>query len=179
MRIGWIGAGQHQGDLELIAPIVAEFAAEVDWILLDMGMGSNVEAIKPHLKELHYFESIAHYPAKMATLKLDIAIAPLQDNPFNRCKSNLRLLEYGAMGWPVVCSDVFPYRTDDAPVLRCSSPEEWRAALRRLIDDAALRAELGQQLRQWVHEKYALQGLTQRWRDAIFAEQPPHSGSAS
>ena len=48
-----------------------------------------------------------------------------------------------------------------------------------LIDDAALRAQLGQQLRQWVHEKYALQGLTQRWRDAIFSEQPPHSGSAA
>jgi len=64
---------------------------------------------------------------------------------------------------------VFPYRIDEAPVLRCSTPEEWRAALRRLIDDAALRATLGQQLHQWVQEKYALQGQTQRWFEAIFA----------
>ncbi|WP_029461556.1 glycosyltransferase [Serpentinimonas barnesii] len=171
LRIGWIGAGQHQGDLELIAPIVAEFAAEVDWVF----MGMSIDAIKPHLKEFHSFVSIADYPAKMATLNLDIAIAPLQDNLFNRCKSNLRLLEYGAMGWPVVCSDVFPYRTDDAPVLRCNTPEAWRAALRRLIDDAALRAQLGHQLQQWVQEKYALQGLTQRWFEAIFAPSQPTS----
>ncbi|KJS71853.1 MAG: hypothetical protein JM57_06375 [Comamonadaceae bacterium BICA1-1] len=173
LRVGWIGAGQHQGDLELIAPIVAEFAAEVDWVF----MGMSIDAIKPHLKEFHPFVSIADYPAKMATLNLDIAIAPLQDNLFNRCKSNLRLIEYGAMGWPVVCSDVLPYRTDEAPVLRCATPEEWRAALRRLIDDAALRATMGQQLQQWVQEKYALQGLTQRWFDAIFspskAASPP------
>jgi len=37
-------------------------------------------------------------------------------------------------------------------MLRCNTPEEWRAALRRLIDDAALHAQLGHQLRQWVHE---------------------------
>jgi len=171
LRIGWIGAGQHQGDLELIAPIVAEFAAEVDWVF----MGMSIDAIKPHLKEFHPFVSIADYPAKMATLNLDIAIAPLQDNLFNRCKSNLRLLEYGAMGWPVVCSDVFPYRTDDAPALRCNTPEEWRAALRRLIDDAALRTQLGQQLHQWVQEKYALRGLTQRWFEAIFTPSQPTS----
>jgi len=171
LRVGWIGAGQHQGDLELIAPIVAEFAADVDWVF----MGMSIDAIKPHLKEFHSFVSIAEYPAKMATLNLDIAIAPLQDNLFNRCKSNLRLLEYGAMGWPVVCSDVFPYRSDEPPVLRCATPEDWRAALRRLIDDAALRAELGQQLQQWVQEKYALRGLTQRWFDAIFAPSQPTS----
>ena len=175
LRVGWIGAGQHQGDLELIAPIVAEFAAEVDWVF----MGMSIDAIKPHLKEFHSFVSIADYPAKMASLNLDIAIAPLQDNLFNRCKSNLRLLEYGAMGWPVVCSDVFPYRSDEPPVLRCSTPEEWRAALRRLIDDAALRAALGQQLHHWVQEKYALQGLTQCWFEAMFAAQPAHSGDAS
>jgi len=70
---------------------------------------------------------------------------------------------------------VFPYRTDDAPALRCNTPEEWRAALRRLIDDAALRTQLGQQLHQWVQEKYALRGLTQRWFEAIFTPSQPTS----
>jgi hypothetical protein len=31
----------------------------------------------------------------MASLNLDLAIAPLEINPFNESKSNLRLLEYG------------------------------------------------------------------------------------
>jgi len=60
-------------------------------------------------------------------------------------------------------------------VLRCATPEEWRAALRRLIDDAALRAAMGQQLQQWVQQNHALRGLTQRWFEAIFAPSQPTS----
>jgi processive 1,2-diacylglycerol beta-glucosyltransferase len=37
------------------------------------------------------------------------AIAPLVDNPFNRCKSNLKVLEAGAKGIPIICSQVPPY----------------------------------------------------------------------
>ena len=38
-------------------------------------------------------------------ISLRLAVAPLEDNLFNACKSNLRLLEYGACAIPVVCSD--------------------------------------------------------------------------
>jgi len=169
LRVGWVGAGQHQGDLELIEPIVAEFAPEVDWVF----MGMCTDGIRSHLKEFHPFVSIADYPAKMASLGLDIAIAPLEDNLFNRCKSNLRLLEYGAMGWAVACSDVATYRTDAPPVLHCASLDDWRTALRHLIDQPDERARLGEALQQWVRRHYALRGLQQRWFEALFA--PPAS----
>jgi len=129
------------------------------------------DGIRPHLKEFHPFVTIADYPAKMASLGLDIAIAPLEDNLFNRCKSNLRLLEYGAMGWAVVCSDVATYRSDAPPVLHCASLDDWRAALRSLIDQPDERARLGAALQQWVQRHYALRGLQQRWFEALFA--PP------
>ena len=85
--------------------------------------------------------SCKDYPAKLASLDLDIAIAPLENNPFNACKSNLRLLEYGAMGWPVVCSDVYPYRrTMNPPVLAVPNDDQaWITALRNLINDPGLR----------------------------------------
>jgi glycosyltransferase involved in cell wall biosynthesis len=75
----------------------------------------------------------------MASLDLDIAVAPLEDNLFNRCKSNLRLLEYGAMSWPVVCSDVYVYKTNNPPVLRCGNDtSNWIDALNNLIADDEL-----------------------------------------
>jgi len=38
-----------------------------------------------------------------------VAIIPLSDSQFNRCKSELKLIEAGVMGKAVICSDVLPY----------------------------------------------------------------------
>ena len=170
LRVGWIGAGQHKGDLDLISKVVKELAAEVDWVF----MGMCTEDIKPHIKEYHGFVPIAEYPRKMASLDLDIAIAPLEQNFFNDCKSNLRLLEYGSMGWPVVCSDVYPYRTQNPPVIRCTDDAgEWVAAIRKLVADDALRVSMGDQLYQWVQSNFLLKDKSTDWMRAIFEETTP------
>jgi glycosyltransferase involved in cell wall biosynthesis len=164
LRVGWVGAGQHQGDLELINAVVRELAPKVDWIF----MGMCTEEMKSLLKEFHGFVSIAEYPRAMSELELDIAIAPLEDNFFNQCKSNLRLLEYGAMGWPVVCSDVYPYQTGNPPVLRVKNDTAaWVQAIEALFDSETRHAK-AEALHQWVMSKYRLEIKTKDWFQAIF-----------
>jgi glycosyltransferase involved in cell wall biosynthesis len=132
-------------------------------------MGMQTEQAKPYIKEFHSFVSINEYPEKMASLDLDIAIAPLEDNLFNRCKSNLRLLEYGAMSWPVVCSDVYPYQTNNPPVIRVKpTVSEWLVALNLLIDDELKREQLGRALKDWVVSQYTLDNWAQQWRSVLF-----------
>lgn len=165
LRVGWAGAQQHLGDLDMIQTVVAHFGKRVDWVF----MGMCPPSIQPHVKEVHPFVSIDVYPQTLANLDLDIAIAPLEDNPFNTCKSNLRLLEYGAMGWPVICSDVYPFRTDNPPVRRVSNDaEDWITALETLMSSESLRLEMGKQLNHWVKTRYALSLHTQDWLKAIF-----------
>lgn len=165
LRVGWAGAQQHLGDLDMIQSVVEHFSSKVDWVF----MGMCPPSIQPHVKEIHRFVSIDVYPQTLANLDLDIAIAPLEDNLFNQCKSNLRLLEYGAMGWPVVCSDVYPYRTDAPPVIRVqNTTEQWIAALESLVVNESLRSELGSKLLQWVKAKYSLSKHTDAWHNAIF-----------
>lgn len=41
-----------------------------------------------------------------------VSLAPLRYTRFNRCKSNLKVLEAGAVGIPIVCSKVPPYDND-------------------------------------------------------------------
>ncbi len=165
LRVGWAGAGQHLGDLRLVQSVVKELADEVDWIF----MGMCPDELRPYVKEFHHFVSYRDYPAKLASLDLDIAIAPLEDHLFNACKSNLRLLEFGAMGWPVVCSDVYPFRTDDPPVLRVPNQHQaWMDALRSLLQDTALRQHQGQALHDWQQRYYQVQQHVDAWFHAIF-----------
>lgn len=158
-RVGWAGAQQHLGDLEQIFPVVEALADEVDWIF----MGMCPDPLKPYVREAHGFEvDFRLYPAALAKLDLDLAIAPLEVNAFNEAKSNLRLLEYGAMGWPVICTDIYPYQ--GAPVTQLpNEPERWIAAIReQLAEPAALRAA-GLALQAWVRDRFILENHAASW----------------
>lgn len=163
-RVGWAGGVGHTGDLEMVADVVAELAGEVDWVFF----GMCPERLRPHVAEFHPGVDIEAYPRYLARLDLDLAIAPLEQNRFNECKSNLRLLEYGACAVPVVCSDVGPYRDESLPVTRVRNRHrDWIAAIRAHLADAGARADAGDALRAAVHRDWMLAdaGLAQ-WQAA-------------
>lgn len=163
-RIGWAGGSGHRGDLELLRPVIEATRHEADWIFF----GMCPEEIRPLLAEYHELAPFADYPRKLAALNLDIAVAPLEDIPFNHGKSNLRLLEYGALGLPVVCSDVSPYR--DSPARRVTNdPQQWIAALRERIHDLDAAEQEGEALRQWVLRDYVLENHVEEW---LYAHLP-------
>lgn len=163
-RVGWAGALQHAGDLALIREVVAALAGEVDWVFFGM-IPAGCEAF---IKEFHGTVHLDAYPAKLSSLALDLALAPLEVNLFNESKSNLRLIEYGIFGWPVVCTDIDPYRSNGAPVGRLpNDPRRWIAAIReRLADRRALAAE-GARLKTWVRRHYLLEDHLDEWLRAL------------
>lgn len=160
-RVGWAGGTAHEGDLQLIADVVAATANDVDWIF----MGMCPDNIRPYAREFHAFGDYAAYPQRLAALNLDLAVAPLEQIPFNRGKSNLRLLEYGALGIPVVCTDIDPYR--DSPACRVpNTPRDWLDALRERIHDPDATAREGDAMRQWVLDYYILEDHLDSWLQA-------------
>ncbi len=71
----------------------------------------------------------------------DIALLPLNDTPFNRCKSDLKLIECAAAQVAVICSEVV-YAKQAAHHTFASfatTADEWRDALLQLANDASLR----------------------------------------
>lgn len=164
-RVGWAGAQQHAGDLRFVQEIVEATHRDVDWVFL--GMLPN--GARPFVAEYHDFiHDFATYPAALASLDLDLAIAPLELHPFNEAKSNLRLLEYGILGWPVLCTDILPYRTDNPPVtLLPNEAGKWIAAIReRIVEPEALARE-GDALREWVKRHYLLENRLDEWLSAF------------
>lgn len=152
MRVGWAGGSSHTGDLALIADVVKELAKEVDWVFF----GMCPEPLRPYVKEWHKGVSIENYASMLAALDLDLAIAPLEHNAFNACKSNLKLLEYGACGYPVVCTDIEPYR-GLVPVTRVKNRfSEWVDAIRGHIAERDAAERLGRELRTVVRRDWLL-----------------------
>jgi hypothetical protein len=162
-RVGWAGAQQHAGDLALIAEVVKATAQEVDWVFL----GMCPDELRPYVAEFHDFVlSFYEYPAKLASLNLDLAVAPLEIHPFNEAKSNLRLLEYGIMGWPVVCTDIYPYQ--NAPVKRVANqPQAWISAIRERVHDLDAAEREGDQLKAWVLQNFMLEDHLDEWMRAL------------
>lgn len=54
--------------------------------------------------------TIRDYPMSLAKMSLDLIVAPLLDNPFNKSKSNIKVLEAAAMQTPIFASDIYPYK---------------------------------------------------------------------
>ena len=153
-RVGWAGGSSHQGDLELIADVVKALAGEVEWVFF----GMCPTTIRPYLHEFHEPTPIDKYPQALAALHLDLALAPLEANLFNECKSNLRLLEYGICGYPVICSDVRPYR-GPLPVTRVKNRfKDWVDAIRAHTSDLDAAAQAGDRLRAAVQSDWMLEG---------------------
>jgi len=151
-RVGWAGGIGHGGDLALLAEVVKALAAEVDWVF----MGMCPEELLPHVAEYHPGVHFDEYPRRLAGLDLDLALAPLEDNRFNVCKSNLRLLEYGACGFPVVCSDIDPYR-GVLPVTRVRNrAEDWLEAIRAHLAEPDASRRQGVELQARVREEWLL-----------------------
>lgn len=73
----------------------------------------------------------------------DIGIAPLTKTPFNDAKSDLKFLEYTALGLPTVASADSPYAGADerGAVLVENDPEAWFAAIEEFADFPARRRE--------------------------------------
>ncbi|MDP2752015.1 MAG: family 2 glycosyl transferase, partial [Rhodocyclaceae bacterium] len=168
-RVGWAGAQQHHADLAILAPVIEALAEEVDWIFFGM-MPVGCER---YVREFYPGVPFREYPAKLARLDLDIALAPLEINLFNEAKSNLRLLDYGALGWPVIATDILPYRENTPPIIRVSNtPLAWTAAILDFIEAPEAARRLGRRLQQWVQKNYLLEEHIHEWTIAL----DPHHG---
>ncbi|QXI52033.1 glycosyltransferase [Pseudomonas alvandae] len=160
-RVGWGGGTSHSGDLEIIADVVRELANEVEWVFF----GMCPDALRPYIHEFHSSVGLGTYPFKLASLNLDLALAPLEFHIFNDCKSNLRLLEYGACGYPVICTDTKAYDGFlPCTKVRSNSTEEWIAAIRMHLADPDASYRMGDELREAVLRDYMLSGKNlQHW----------------
>jgi len=162
LRVGWAGSTTHQGDLHVIIDVVKATAQEVDWIFF----GMCPKEVRHLVREFHEPVKLTEYAAHLSSLNLDLAVAPLEDVPFNHGKSHLRLLEYGVLGYPVICTDLSPY-TGAFPVTRVQNRfKDWVDAIRNHVADPDALARRGDALRDHIQQNWMLEDHLDVWEKA-------------
>lgn len=161
-RIGWAGGSSHVADLEMISDVVKVLQHEVEWVFL----GLCPEALRPFVHEYYEGVTIEGYPARLASLNLDLALAPLVDSDFNRARSSLRILEYGVLGYPVIASDMPSYRMGFPVSLVPDNPDDWVSAIREAISDRDALAAQGDRLQKHVQDHWIMDRNVDIWLKA-------------
>lgn len=112
-------------------------------------------------------------PWMAKTVAWDLAIAPLEDNAFTRCKSDIKFLDYSALGIPGIYSRVLPYENTvshlETGYLAENNPQSWIEGLECLIGNADLRCKLAKQAREYLFSHRVLQQCAQNWGQAILS----------
>lgn len=170
IRIGFICSGAHTDGFGIIQkpvydilkkyPNVTFYFPDMYWRLFD----NAPDEIKGQLKNI-LWAPLKKWPAKMQSLSLDIGLAPLRDNLFNRSKSNLRYLEYSLAGMASIVSPVKPYLcvTDGHDGIIAKEQNDWYTAMEKLITDEKYRKKLASNSYNLVNKDYNIYKNAKHW----------------
>jgi glycosyltransferase involved in cell wall biosynthesis len=168
INIGFAGGEGHFESAQKWLPAVAKILDEFEYTRF-LAMGSPLAALLERPKQCAQlpFVSIENFPA--ALTNFDIAIAPAGRGHFFAGKSDLRFLETGALGIPLV-ADPFVYTVLDHDTgMEAETAEEAHAALRELVLDEDLRRKIGVNARQYVRKCRDIKIMIEQW-EQVFVE---------
>jgi processive 1,2-diacylglycerol beta-glucosyltransferase len=183
MVLGYMGTLTHDDDLLLLLPALDEASASLT-VPLELQIIGGVADAKTlaQLGQLpfpitHLMSPSPEYPQFLpwftGNVRWDIALAPLRDTPFNRAKSDIKFLDYAALGAPGIYSDLPVYadsvRHGETGLLAANDTASWAAALRSLIEQPALRRELAANARRYLYNERILAVRAADWADALEA----------
>ena len=122
------------------------------------------------LRGLKYYHIAFYVPYLHAsTLRrcdMDIGLAPLWDNEFNRGKSCLKFYEYASIGTATLSSDVLPYNKEVGYCAK-NTVKDWTEKLEKLIVDKKFREDLAAKQQKWVQDNRDMGKVAMLWEKAF------------
>jgi glycosyltransferase involved in cell wall biosynthesis len=146
LTIGWVGGISHEEDIKLLEGQIAPICEKHNARFLMCGFHENskiwagMEKSITGQHRLHRPEWFEHRegttPIKYAEYysEIDILVAPLTEDKFNRYKSELKILEAAAYNRPILCSRVEPYTNHSSNLgVFFVDHNDWMTPLDKLI----------------------------------------------
>lgn len=171
VRFGWFGGAQHYEDIILMESgmgILADDKSLSGLYRLYLGgwnenpMYAAYERVfSANGKQQHYgrIEAADIYSYVGGYNFVDVCLAPLRDTTFNKCKSELKIVEAGTMHKAIIASDVYPYNTvikhgENGFLVREARSKDWHKYIKLLINDKDLRLRLADNLQATVKANF-------------------------
>ena len=197
--VGWAGSNTHRGDVAEVWDLLGEVITSCPNSRFELvgshnakfleqrkvgGMMVNIERRaddpngvpkglvgSPQFR-LRDWVHVAEFANHFSSWGWDIALAPLEDNKFNRSKSCLKILEAAAVNAVCLCSPVQPYYEfcsldDELKWLMCSFGFQWKEKLRTLINEPERRKYLAERMRKVAEEFFSAKTVAGIWQYAF------------
>ncbi|HEV7879637.1 glycosyltransferase family protein [Bradyrhizobium sp.] len=150
---GWAGTTSHRADLLVLSPVVTEFCRRhTESTFAFMGdrqlLDECFAGIPP--RQIDYRPFGPHPDYLQFVRGWHVGIAPAEDTPFNRGRSDGKFVEYAAVGAVPLLSDIPIYRPHADRAALFKHPGDLAAALERLHSDPDARNALARRAHQWV-----------------------------
>ncbi len=185
LQLVYMGTATHDADLKIILPVLDKLDVGFpgSFTLTLIGVADQV-AEKPWIARLYQPKYGSINPNFVQWFRaqgpFDAGLSPLVDSEFNRCKSDIKCLDYLAAGIRPVVSDCEPYRpTELSPfIIKVKNNERgWEAALADIIKDpAAFRArsaKLMPEAQNYIWHKRSSEQTAKRLFELIEASLEP------
>lgn len=193
-RIGWTGSPTHFADLAVALDAIRDLQKKRDFTLVlqgickessleelyefllarwgekffEMPLGKSIKRFMERLSGVRYEFSpmvpMDQHPQKVCDLALDIGIAPLLDDRFNRNKSCIKYYEYAMAGAVTVASHVLPYSAE-VPITAKNNRDSWKYKLEGALDMDREAAWIEQ--RDWVLEHRNIESTVELWERVL------------
>lgn len=152
--VGWIGSPSTWRYMEEVLPDILPVIKEAGASFRAVGAG-------PAAQRWTEIESVSWAEATEITevQRMDVGLMPLPEEDWARGKCGYKLIQYMACSLPTIASPVGVNGSivqQEETGFLAQTPEQWRAALRRLLGDGDLRQRLGRAGRERVVEQYSL-----------------------
>ncbi|MGC5565351.1 glycosyltransferase [Streptomyces sp. FR-108] len=171
ITIGWGGSATHSMDFAEVGPQLRRFLnrnPRVEFHAVGTDYASWMRLPRGQCRFTPWIPDVETF---FRTIDYHIAIAPLRAHVFNQSKSDVKVKETAVLGIPIVASDVGPYRNSvqhGVTGFLVKRDHEWATYLRALIEDEAMRKEMGEAAKEWARGQ-TIEGNISVWKKVLTA----------
>ena len=178
VRFGWFGGAQHTEDIELLRDsmgvLASDHGLDGKYMVYLGGWNENNPIYNGYERVFSFNGKNKNYGRIQAGdiysyvggyNFVDVCLAPLRDTTFNKLKSELKIVEAGWMGKPVIASNLYPYNDliqhgVDGFLVDQKRPRDWHKYMKRMINDPAMVQEMGKRLQDKIRAMYRVEDIT-------------------
>lgn len=165
--VGWQGGYSHLEDLRVLKSPINTLAKRFDFTFVLAGYRPpdffKEAEFRPWVEfndDLPYLDLIADF---------SIGLCPLAKTAFNDCKSDIKFLEYSALGIPTIASKVVVYSNvkHGTTGYLARNQGDWETYLARLLSDQDERRRLAENAKEYIAAERTIQANISRW-EAVY-----------